>query len=59
MMHRFYKMAKGAAKILLGKKSPSKVSGDTRVAQEPACEAEPELAPPSAVVEPAAAKKVS
>ena len=54
---RFYKMAKGAAKILVGKKSPSKVSGDTRVALEPRCEPEPSQAPP-AVVEPAA-KKVS
>lgn len=42
--HRFYKMAKGAAKILVGKKSPKEVSGDTRVALKPAeCPAEPEL----------------
>ena len=47
-------MAKGAAKILLGKKSPKDVSGDTRVALEPSAAVEPPLH-----VEPAAAKKVS
>lgn len=47
-------MAKGAAKILFGKKNPKDVSGDTRVALEPSCE------PPEAVqAEPVLAKKIS
>ena len=52
---RFYKMAKGAAKILLGKKSAKDVSGDTRVAAEPSCEP----LEPTHLAEPVLAKKVS